>query len=278
MLIKEVVEKILVKSGAPRLELSKTCDLLIIGDENAQVKKIATTFMATVEVINEAARQGVNFIITHEPTWFTGADNAEWAQNDPVYQKKKELIEKNHITIWRYHDHMHMGTYDGIYTGMDKELGWSNYQMTEDLPYLFGNQMKGCYKIPKTTLRELALNLKSIFEMDVVQIVGNANMPVERVGILVGGGSLGLGVEQMPMQVMHDASLDVLICGDIIEWTLPAYVRDAAALAINKGMLVLGHERSEEAGMKHLPTWLESITEEIPVVFIDAKEPFKYIY
>lgn len=53
----------------------------------------------------------------------------------------------------------------------------------------------------------------------------------------------------MPMKLMKDNQLDLAICGDITEWTLSAYVRDAAALGMNKAMLVLGHERSEEAGM-----------------------------
>lgn len=277
MLIKEFIEAILEKSGAPRLEADKTCDLLIIGDENEQVKKIATTFMATVDVIREAARQGVNFIITHEPTWFTGIDKTDWLENDPIYEAKKKLIEENGITIWRYHDHMHMATEDGIYAGFEKETGWAKYQITENLPLMFGRPMKGCYQIPETTLRALAQEMKELFQMDIIQIVGNADMPVQRVGVLVGGGSLGLGVEQMPMQLMHDGALDVVICGDITEWTLSAYVRDAAAMGYNKGMLVLGHERSEEAGMKHLPAWLQSIADGIPVVFIDSKEPFGYL-
>jgi putative NIF3 family GTP cyclohydrolase 1 type 2 len=46
---------------------------------------------------------------------------------------------------------------------------------------------------------------------------------------------------------------------------------------MKKGMLVLGHERSEEWGMKHLPAWLKSITEDLPVTFVDAEEPFTYI-
>ena len=48
-----------------------------------------------------------------------------------------------------------------------------------------------CYKIPKTTVGELAKELKSKLHMDVMQIVGKPETPVERVGILIGGGSLG---------------------------------------------------------------------------------------
>ena len=46
-----------------------------------------------------------------------------------------------------------------------------------------------------------------------------------------GGGSLGLGSEHMPMEWMREAKLDVILCGEVTEWTLPAYVRDVRSLA-----------------------------------------------
>ena len=95
--------------------------------------------------------------------------------------------------------------------------------------------------------------------------------------MLVGGGSLGLGREEAPMIQMLQENVDVVICGDITEWTLSAYVRDAAMLGMNKGMLVLGHERSEEWGMKYLAGWVERITGGLPAVFLDAGEPFSYL-
>lgn len=194
-----------------------------------EVKKIGSTFMATVDVIKEAAAQGVNFIITHEPTWFNGIDRTDWVEEDP-----------GQAEFWKH----------------------------------FGQ----IYQIPKTTLKDLAAFFREKAGMDVIQLVGNPDMPVERVSVLVGGGSLGLGREEMPMIQMFRENLDVAICGDITEWTLSAYVRDAAMLGFNKGMLVLGHERTEEWGMKHLTTWLESISDGIPAVFLDAGEPFTYDY
>ncbi|MDD3224574.1 MAG: hypothetical protein PHX70_07710, partial [Clostridium sp.] len=74
-----------------------------------------------------------------------------------------------------------------------------------------------------------------------------------------------------------EQNLDVMICGDITEWTLCPYIRDATSLGMNKAMLVLGHERSEEAGMKHMAVWLGKMIEGTSVQFIDAKEPFKYL-
>lgn len=276
MTVKELIESIITKSGSVRFPYEKTCDHLMIGDENMEITGIVTTFMATVDVINETIKRGANMIITHEPTWFTGIDKEDWLIDDPVYLEKKKILEDNKIAVWRFHDHMHAGTEDGIYRGFDEEFGWNKYREIPDESSSYSH-FGATYVIPKTTLFELARFFKDKLDMDVIQLVGNPDMPVERVGVLVGGGSLGLGVENMPMIYMKERNIDVCICGDITEWTLSAYVRDASQLGINKGMIVLGHERSEECGMKHLPSWLKSITGDLPVSFIDAKEPFTYI-
>lgn len=277
MTVQEVINGIILKTGVEPIPEENTCDKFIIGDRNAEVTKIGTTFMATVDVIKEAAQKGINFIITHEPTWFTGLDATDWVENDPVYLEKKKLIEDNHISIWRFHDHMHMSSEDGIYRGFDQEFDWAKYRMPYPESDEFIDKFGACYDLPETTLQELCTFFKEKLDMQVVQIVGNPDMKVKRVSVLVGGGSLGLGNENMPMRHMEKYNVDVAICGDITEWTLSAYVRDAAQLGMNKGMLVLGHERSEEAGMKHMPEWMKSITEDIEVEFLDAKEPFSYL-
>ena len=286
MTVKEVIERMKRESGASVPD-GQTCDILVAGDPDMEVTKIGSTFMATVDVIRGAAAQGINFIITHEPTWFNGIDRSEWVQNDPVYLEKKKLIEEHHMAIWRYHDHMHMGHADQIYTGFEEEFGWAQYRVpvtdvskygeTDLSAEQFWKQFGGIYQIPKTTLRGLAEFFKERASMDVVQMVGNPEMPVERVSVLVGGGSLGLGREEAPMMQMFQENVDVAVCGDITEWTLSAYVRDAVMMGMKKGMLVLGHERSEEWGMKYLTSWVESVTGGIPTVFLDAGEPFAYI-
>lgn len=72
MKIQEVIDRVLTDSTG-ETRIAPTCDQLMTGDPQQEVKGIAVTFMATVEVIREAAAKGVNFIITHEPTWFTAA-------------------------------------------------------------------------------------------------------------------------------------------------------------------------------------------------------------
>jgi len=268
MKVKEIIDIILKLNGGRKIE--NTCDQLIEGDWEQQVTGVVTTFMATVDVIRRAIETGHNLIITHEPTYFTGTDRLDWLNDDPVYHKKKALINENNISVWRYHDHMHSGDTDLIYTGLLKEMGWTAYLNTE-LPH------PHCYNIPPMSVADLTDFLKKTLGMKVIRIVGRTDIACSRVGILVGGGSLGLGQEEMPAMLMNEQNLDVMVCGEITEWTLSAYVRDAAALGFSKAMLIVGHERSEGPGMKELANILQPLLKDIPVQYSDAGEPFIYL-
>src|SRR6516164_8240423 len=58
-------------------------DTFKAGDPNTPVKGIASCFMSTFDVIKKAHAQGLNFVITHEPTFWTDADLIEPIKNDP---------------------------------------------------------------------------------------------------------------------------------------------------------------------------------------------------
>ena len=280
MTIQDVIDGVIRKTTLMPIPRDRTCDHLIIGNPATEVTGIVSTFMATVDVIRKAHDLGANLIITHEPTWFTGRDDNDvsWCGSDPVYLKKRALLEDFGIAVWRFHDHMHMDPQDGIYRGFDAQMGWAAYRMPslKDHPVFPDGRFDGCYQLPETTLSGLAAELQEKLDMPVLRAIGNPDSRVSRVALLPGGGSLGLGVEQMPMELMFLRDIQVILCGDITEWTLPAYVRDAAQLGMNRAILVLGHEKSEEPGMQHLPAWLKSIVGDLPVYPVSAGEPFTY--
>lgn len=268
MKVREAIDITMGLNGGKTIE--KTCDLLIEGHWEQEVTGVATTFMATIDVIRRAISLGCNLIITHEPTYFTGWDRLEWLKEDQVYHQKKTLIDYNKISIWRYHDHMHSGNEDLIYRGLIEKLGWKEY-LDKEVP------QPHCYTIPVMTVPELVRFFKKKLEMKNIRAIGNMKMKCTRVGILVGGGSLGLGQEEMPAKLMREQQLDVIVCGEITEWTVSAYVRDAAAMGFNKAMIIVGHERSEEPGMKWLAQYLQPLLKGTPVHFINAGEPFIYL-
>lgn len=252
------------------VRIDPTCDIIASGSPDTEVTGIITTMFPTVEVIQETIKRGANFIIAHEPTWFNGMDKTGWCENDSVYLAKKKLLDENGIAVWRFHDHMHFGSaVDYIYQGFMDEMDWHQYlQPDEKEPWV--------YEIPEITLKELALQFKEQFEMDAIRVIGKPDCKIRRVGVLVGGGSLGLGREVMPMEVMERNHLNVLVCGDITEWTTVEYINDAQQLGMNRCMIQLGHERSEEAGMKHLPVLLRRFLPDIPVQFVSSNEPYTY--
>lgn len=267
MNVREITEIILAQNG--NIKIENTCDQLIEGSWENQVTGVVTTFMATVEVIRRAIEKRCNLIITHEPTYFTGAGNLDWVKEDPVYKMKTALIRNNGISIWRYHDHTHFIQPDLIYAGLLKDLGWKNYLENKlAFPY--------CYAIPYTSVIDLVNLLKKTLGMKVIRVVGDTNMECRRIGILVGFLSLGLGVEEMPAKLMREQQLDVIICGEITEFNLSAYVRDAAALGLKKAIIIIGHERSESPGMKDIAGWLQPLLKGIPVHYIETGEPFRY--
>src|SRR5947207_649068 len=77
------------------------------GDPSTVVKSIATTAMATLDVLKQAVKANTNLILTYEPTFYSRADGREQAApaagrglggliaDDPVAKAKREFIGKN---------------------------------------------------------------------------------------------------------------------------------------------------------------------------------------
>src|SRR5436305_2110020 len=101
----QVIERIKKNVGVPWR--AGTVDTIKAGTPDTRVKGIATTMMATFGVLQKAAAAGRNFVITHEPTFYSHEDKVEALANNPVYQAKAEFIKKNDMAIFRFHDHWH---------------------------------------------------------------------------------------------------------------------------------------------------------------------------
>jgi len=236
-------------------------DTIKIGDASQKVTGIISTFMATVEVIEQAAWLGANFIITHEPTFYNHLDETDWLENDPVYQHKKALLEKHGITVWRFHDYWHTYRPDGILHGFLQEVGWQAYLDT--------SRENTCV-IPKIKLKDLAAFLKKQFNLSRTFYIGNPNLICENIGILPGAWG---GRAHIPF--LGKENIEALIVGESAEWEAVEYVRDAAHAGMKKGLIILGHARSEEPGMRWLVDWLKPKVAGVKITFLGAGDPFQ---
>lgn len=246
--------------GAP---LAETVDTLKSGSADQPVTGIVSTFMATYPVIERAVALGANFIITHEPTYYSHLDETDWLADDPVYQAKRALLDDNGIAVWRFHDHWHRHQPDGIITGVLRQLGWEAYADTEH---------RGLCTIPPTSLSDLVAHLKKRLGADLARVVGDPDLVCRRVGLSVGAA----GWRYQHMALVR-GKLDVLMCGEVNEWETPEYVRDALAQGRKLGLIVLGHANSEEAGMAYLAEWLAPKVPGIPITHVPAGDPFRLI-
>lgn len=260
--IQTFVESILREIPCGPLE--DTVDTFKCGDPSQPVSGVVTTFIASYEVIQRAAALGANLIIAHEPTFYNHRDEIGWLAGNPTYQVKRRLLDDTGIVVWRFHDYWHSYEPDGITTGVVRQLGWENY-------LLDGSHLP-LFDLPPTTVGDLAQELKEKLGISTVRLIGDVTMPCRRVGLLVGapGGEQQIGF-------LDQATMDVLLTGEIHEWETSEYVRDAIATGRKLALLVLGHVNSEEAGMAYLADWLRVRFPDLPVTYVQAGNPFTYV-
>lgn len=275
MKISEILKK-LEAWHAPLDHPEHTADSVKCGDAERECTGVAVTVCVTVDVIRQAAEQGCNLIIGHEPLFYGDSEYAPTLERDAVYQEKNALLEKHGIVVYRNHDHMHgpggpmakvHTETDYIYYGIMKELGWEAYREGEETKPLW-------YKIPKTSVRELTNWLLAAFDLTGARIVGNPDGAVETVFLCE-------HVQGRPNDyeaIAKAADADVMIPLEIVDWTLTSYVRDAAQLGYNKAIIEMGHFNTEELGMRYLAKLLPEITgADVPVRFVKSGDAYSYI-
>ncbi len=268
MKIKEVIESIL--NYHPQLGNSITCDGYRCGNEQDEVTGIVTTCCASVDVIRQAIRMGANLIICHEPVFYSHYDPTDWLEGkNHVFDAKKKLCTENGIAIWRDHDHIHARHPDGINEGIMKELGWEQYLIGDpDRPSHF--------HIPQTTVRTLALMLKEKVQLNGVRIVGNLDAQVSYVMLYYH--ILANGDDFIPTELLNRDDVDVLIPGEMVDWTTASYARDAGQLGMKKAIINIGHFNMEELGMKYAATWISKLINNcVPVTFVPSADMYQFL-
>jgi len=240
---------------------AQTVDTFKAGNPETRVTGIAATMMATLDVLQRAAAKGENLVITHEPTFYNHLDRPEGMdENDTVWKEKREFIEKNGMVVWRFHDHWHLRTPDGILAGMVKSLGWEKFQSGEN-PHLF--------TVPEITLEKLAANVAKQLNTPVLRVVGNPAMKVTKLAL--SPGSAGFERETRALEMEN---VEVLLVGETREWETVEYEADAVTEGKRKALIVIGHVPSEQAGMEECARWLKTFVKNVPVEFVPTKQPF----
>lgn len=238
-----------------------TVDTFKAGNPDTPVTGVAVTMMATMDVLQRASEKRLNFVITHEPTFYAHLDTPEGVpQDDPVWAEKRAFIEKHGMVVWRFHDHWHMRNPDGIEAGNVHALGWEKFQRADN-QYLF--------VLPETTVKELAQYVAGKLGSTVVRVVGDPEMKVTKVGF-----SPGAAGSEQEIRALEQDDVQVLMVGETREWETVEYAADAVSEGRRKALIVIGHIPSEQPGMDECAQWLKGFVKDVPVEFVAAKQPF----
>lgn len=254
-----VIERIQQNVGIPWRR--ETVDKLVWGENSMEVKGIAVTMMATLEVLQKAAKAGHNMIITHEPTFYSHQDATADLQQDEMFLHKTAFMKQHNLCAFHFHDHWHARKPDGIAIGMQKALGWEAFAAA-------GNPKS--FVFPKAkTLAALVKEMETKLNAGSVRVIGDPTLAVKNAlaswGYISGPPALNL---------IARPDVDVFILGETREWEVVEYAQDLVAAGRKKALIVLGHVASEQAGMKYCAEWLRGLIKEVPVEFIASAEPF----
>ena len=254
----EVIDRIKKNVGVPWR--AETVDTLKAGGADTRVKGIATTMMATLDVLQKAAAAERNFVITHEPTFYGHEDKTDELAGDPTYQFKAGFIKKNDMAIFRFHDHWHAHRPDGIATGMVEELEWTKN---------VDPQNARLFRFDNIALSDLARQMRERLKIRAMRVVGDPALRVR-----TAAANWGYANQMGGIRSLARPEVDVLIVGEAREWEVVEYAADTISSGKKKALIVLGHIVSEQAGMKNCARWLKTFVSEVPVEFVAAEEPF----
>ncbi len=262
----QVVEQIQKGLGVPWQ--TESLDGFKAGDPSAEVSGVATTAMATMDVLSRAVREKANLVLTLEPVFFSRTDAQAPAggrgmagvnPEDPVLLAKKEFIQTNGLVVFRFYDNWRNRKPDPFADGLAQTMGWTKYQVA-------GDPLR--YDLPAITIQALADNLAAKLNARAgIRVVGDPRTSVRRIAMLPGVSALAATVKALP-------DCDLVLAGETREWESVEYAQDTVASGQKKGLIMLGRVLSEDPGMNLCAEWLKKLLPDVPVRWLPAGDPY----
>jgi putative NIF3 family GTP cyclohydrolase 1 type 2 len=249
--------------------LADSIDGFKAGDPGIAVKGVATTAMATMAVLRQAANAGTNLIFSYEPTFFGRQDGPSpppppegrpagfrgLGEDDPVYRAKKAFIEENGLVVYRLRDQWQARKGPEMTAGLADALGWSAYRVQAD---------DALYEIPAASAEQVVALLRDKLNIrGGLRAVGDRTAQVRRV-------LLYPGFTAPATMWARYGEADLLITGEVREWENTFYAADLFTVGEKRGLVTLGRVVSEDPGMRRCAGWLKTIAGDLPTRWISA--------
>lgn len=231
---------------------------LLAGREDKEVKKIYVALDATDEVIEEAAENGADMLITHHPLIFAGMKCI--TDQDFIGSRVLKLLQKD-ISYYAMHTN-----YDVKKMGM-LACGRLHMEETEVLEVTHiceDGTKEGIGRIADisaVTLNEMCTRVKAAFCLRTVKVFGELNSEVRRIAVCPGSG-------KSVIDEAVEKGADVLITGDI------GHHEGLDAQARGLSVIDAGHYGLEHIFIGDMKQYLEEHLREVKVQAAAVRHPF----
>lgn len=220
---------------------------LLYGDEKRKITGITVCWMVTERGIEFSHNKGHNLIITHEDILFP-PDYAFGKKKGIVSRKRKMQLEKFKISVIRIH---YLADRYCVLDDFGKVLSLGEPVVKKGFHRV--------YEIKEVSLDDFARDVKKKLKIERVRVTGSSDWKVKRIGGLWGG--LGLSINASFIDKIMRYGVDTVVAGEVDEYTMRA-LKD-----MHIGIVEVGHEISEETGLKHFTEDLRERISPIPVVY-----------
>ena len=235
-------------SAAPWVDPKRTVDTVKIGDPDLPIARAGVGWMATIEDLKTAHRDGCQLFITHEPTFNDHLDplDGPCRRTEPG-KRKTEFLQRAGMIVLRCHDAWDGWPEIGIRDSWARGLGLGK-PVGENREATSQRGWHAVYDIPPVTLREFARMVAARVRplgQDGVEVLGDPQRIIRRPAVGVGCGG--------PDRDMVELGADVLI----VCYDGASYWKDRERFVeLGAAVLMVEHGTSEMWGMENLARYL----------------------
>ena len=250
MTIRDIID--LLESQGEWVNRNCTRDRILFGEDQTEISKVITCWVATNKVIQYAIEHDIHFIISHENPFYLASTSLPTL----IYkaQKEKEALLKEHdITIYRCHDLWDVYPEYGIRDSWANTLDLNFEESHDHSYYRYTNDIN-------MTVEECAqhiINRIKPYHQQGIEIIGDKTQIIHRLGI-------GTGACTDVFEMYEEGADACLVSDDgVSNWIGVQWAVDH-----DIPLIVINHITCEAPGMEHMVEYLSKQFPEVTFTFV----------
>lgn len=259
MKISEIISYL--NTDAKWVNFNQTRDVVMFGDSSQTVEKVGVCWVATLPAIEQAIKEGINFIISHENCFYEEGTMLPIELLESRH-KKERLLTKHNICVYRCHDVWDMIPEIGVADTWSSIIG---------LPFVKRdirsyNSFASFEGLTVEAIAKRIANALAPFGQSSVTVLGDLNQQVKSLGIGTGAATdvFALVRENMECVVLSDDGSN--------NWIAHQYCID------NKlPLIIVHHSVSEIPGVRKIVDHLKLKFTDLSVEYLEEGYQYRIV-